>query len=333
MSNVEYLQSEIEDIYRILAPLDALDLEKLSADWVLRESLRLRFNDLTHQVEIARGEYELKITFLGQRVLNHSIDASFLANFISRFQAVISAVSDEIMFGVYQGHRRVLPPDVLNQSTMHVVATEPGSFGLGLEGPRNRGVQLMIDVENDELPIFDEATNRVFDVFESVEGDWAEDSLASIIAALGSQRSASKMLYFAQILATNGTLVTAFDRSKFKETPREILFTSTGARRIQNLLSATTRETIQLSIEGTLTGVRWRNRTFDVQVDEKSKEGLPAFVSGHIASELRQDIRSGRRFDQPGVFIVERTTTKSARGDELAVRYRLVGLAPPSLIS
>jgi len=329
MSNVEYLESEIAEMHRVLAPLDEAELEQWSPEWVMRESLRTRFNDLLHEIEVARGEYELTFSFVGQRVLNHSIDASFLATFISRFQAVVSAVSDEIMFGVYQGARRVLPSDVLDQSTMRVVATSPGSFELGIEGPRDRGVQLTIDTESDEMPIFDEATDRVFDVFESVEGGWLDSSLNEVIAALGSQRPASKMLELAQVLASNGTVATAYDRSKFKDAPREIPFTSTGARRIQSLLSATTRETVQFSVDGTLTGVRWRNRTFDVEVAEGSDDSLPLVISGHIASELRQDIRSGR-FDQPGVFLVERTTTRSATEDELAVSYRLVGLSPPS---
>jgi hypothetical protein len=327
MSDVEYLESEIAEMHRVLEPLDEAVLEEWSPDWVMRESLRTRFNELQHEIELARGEFELTINFVGARVTDHSIDASFLANFISRFQAVVSAVSDEIMFGVYQGTRRILPPDVLDQSTMRIVATNPGSFELGIEGPRDRGVQLTIDTEGEELPIFDEATDRVFDVFESVEGDWLDGSLNQVIAALGSQRPAAKMLDLAQILASNGTLVTAYDRSQFKDAPREIPFTSTGARRIQSLLSATTRETVQISVEGTLTGVRWRNRTFDVEVAEGSDDSLPPVISGHIASELRQDIRSGR-FDQPGVFLIERTTTKSATEDELAVSYRLVGLSP-----
>ena len=331
MSNVERLQSEIEEIHGILVPLDDVILEEWSPEWLMRESLRTRFNEILHELELAQGEFELTFNFVGQRVFNHSIDATFLASFISRFQAVINAVSDEIMFGVYQGERRKLPSDVLDQSTMRVVATNVGSFELGIEGPVERGTQLTIETDGEELPVYDEATDRVFDVFESVEGDWLEGSLPQVMAALGSQRPASRMLEFAQLLASNGTVATAYDRSKFKDAPREITLTSTGARRIQTLLSATTRDTVQFSVDGTLTGVRWTNRTFDVEVAEGSEDSLPSVISGHIASELRQDIRSGR-FDQPGVFLIERTTTKSATEDELAVTFRLLGLAAPPFL-
>lgn len=334
MSNIEYLEGEIEELHRTLLPLDSSALEEWSPEWMMRESLRTRFNEVRHELELARGDFELSFHFAGSRVIDHSIDANFLAGFISRFQAVISAVSDEIMFGVHQGSRRILPADVVGQSTMRVVATNSGSFELGVEGPLGRGAQLTIDTadEGEEIPVFDEATSRVLDVFETVEGEWLTDTLPTVIAALGSQRPASKMLELAQLLASNGTMATAQDRSKFKNAPREIRLTSGGARQIQTMLSVTTRETVQLSVAGTLTGVRWRNRTFDVEVAKGSDESLPSVISGHIASELRADIRSGR-FDQPGVFLIERTTMKSATEEELAVTFRLLGLEPSPLAS
>jgi hypothetical protein len=320
MSSIERLQEEIAELANLLEPLDQEDLAEWSPEWMSRQSLLTRDTELRHALELAKGDFEFEIRLVGERVHEESIEVSFLGRFLDELQATLNAVGQSIMFGSLVSQKGRFRVDVLDASSLRMVATQPGSFVIGLEGPeRDRQLSFLDDDEADALPVLDEAISRVLDVIDVAENDVAGEGMTRALGELGGERPLKKLIKLAGLMASNGTSTVLIDRSPFSSAVRESTLTSAGARRLETILSRTHSSTESLRVEGRLTGVRWKSGVFDLEpLDEGDA------ISGRIASELRDDVRAV--FDRPVVTTIERTTVQTEIEGTGTTTFRLVGI-------
>jgi hypothetical protein len=323
MSLTDGLAAELSELTSLLAPMNHQELEEWSPEWMSRQSLLTRDVELRERLAAAQGEFELEIALVGERVRGSTIEASFLGRFLDEFQSTINAVGQAIMFGAAGKARSKYPPDVLDASTMRLVATRPGSFVLGLNGPQRQRQLSFGGESNDEaIPIFDEAISRVLDVFDVAENEVAGERLPLAVSELGGHRPLSKMIKLAKLLAANSTAAAAVERSPYKSDIRRSALSAAGARRLQAILSRTQQTTEIISIQGRLTGVRWKSGLFDLETEDGSEA-----ITGRIPSELRDDVRVA--FDQLANMVIERTVTQTEVEGETTTTYRLVEIDSP----
>lgn len=315
MMNETELNAELAHLADVLAV--AADAEPWSAAWANRQSLLMRQNELFDAVARLGEEYELEVQIAGPVVVPNSVPANFMGRFLaelqltvsSAVQAIVSAATDRGPFG--QG--------VIGASAMSVVGARPGSFILGLAGPPNRSVQLeIVDPSDQPLPAFEEAMERIFVVLDLVESDVAAGELPEAVSNLG-HRAVRHLNELAGSLSSADLAARIVQHSPFLEKQRESGLSPTGARRLETLLSRTEQTTDHFTEVGTLTGVRWRSRRFDLEVAEGVHEGT---YTGSIPDELRDAVR--QHFDRPALITIERTTTKTAVEGEDSLSYRVV---------
>jgi hypothetical protein len=318
MSSAERLQQELADLAELLVPLDDDAIEEWSPEWMSRQSLLTRDTRLRHELAIVQGEFEFEVALSGERVHGAAVEASFFGRFLDELQATVNAVGQAIMFGSLSGAGRRYPAEVLNAASMRLVATQPGSFVMGLAGPERDRQLSFGDEDGDEaLPVFDEAVSRVLDVIDVAENEIAGESLPYVVSELGGHRPLTHMVNLAKLLASNGTTAVAVDRSPFRAVERQAVLTAPGARRLQALLSRTNQATETRLVNGKLTGVRWKSGVFDLETDDEGE-----IISGKIASELRDEVRE--LFDSPARMTIEVTTTQTEIEGETTTTYKLV---------
>lgn len=87
-------------------------------------------------------------------------------------------------------------------------------------------------------------------------------------------------------------------------------------------MSRTQQSTIELLIDGRLSGVRWKSGVFDLEPLDGAET-----ITGKIASEIREDVQVV--FDTPVKAVVERTVTKTEVEGSETTTFRLVGVNRP----
>src|SRR5665213_2194650 len=316
MSAIDRFQNELEQLSSLLRPLEQETLEEWSPEWMNRQSLLTRDIQVRRDLAIAEGRFELEFTLLGQRVQGETVDVSFLGKFLEELQATVTAVSDFVLFGLREGKSGTYPGNVVNASSMMMVA-RPGSFTVALEGPR-RGAQGSFDLPDPSvsIPAFDDAIGRILDVIDVAENEVTGESLPLAVSELGGHRPLLHMIELAKLLASNSTSAVAIERSPFKSEPRQSLLSASGARRLQTLLSRTQQSSEIMELDGMLTGVRWKSGIFDFEPSDQSEP-----ITGKIASELRDAIRPV--FDRPARVTIEKTITETAVREESTVTYKM----------
>lgn len=88
---------------------------------------------------------------------------------------------------------------------------------------------------------------------------------------------------------------------------------------MRTVLERTEQSTQTVDVRGILTGVRWKSGVFDLEPADGSD-----LISGKVVSELRDAVRA--HFDQPGLFELEKTTTRTEVHDQSTTTYRLIGI-------
>lgn len=315
MTTEAELNAELADLAEVLA--SAENAEPWSAAWANRQSLLMRQNELFDAAARLGSEFELEVQLAGPAAAANSVPATFMGHFLaelqltvsSAVQAIVSAATDRGPFG----------QSVSGASAMNVVGARPGSFILGLAGPPNRSVQLeIVDPSDQPLPPFEEALERIFVVLDLVESDVAAGELPEAVSNLG-HRAVRHLNELAGSLSSADLAARIVHHSPFLDKERESGLSPSGARRLETLLSRTEQTTDHFAAVGTLTGVRWRSRRFDLEVPEGAHQGT---YSGSIPDELRDAVRE--HFDRPALVTIERTTTKTALGGEDSLSYRVV---------
>ncbi len=306
MSTIDYLQNQLTELTRLLHEYDELIVEEWSPEWMSRESVRARLVSVNRELEIAQGDFQLELRLRGQRVVDNAVDLVFLGQLAELFQGVASAVGDVILHGPGRLTRDRVPADVLEATAMLLVGTAPGSFVLGLEGPRSRERQLAFEEDDPQrsVPVFDEAIARIFDVLDAAENDVSGERLTDVISELGGHKALQNMSKFVTHVYSNGMAVDVVDRSPFRDQARQTGLTAASARRLGVTLSRTTQTSQIIEVRGRLSGVRWRRGVFDVEVPDEGKT-----YTGKIALELRDRVRN--LFDRDGVFTLELLETRA----------------------
>ena len=322
MSSIEALREELEALGEILRPLVESPAEPWTAAWVNMQTLMSRQADLLHWLEIEEGEFELEFRLIGSEIQNSSIGTAFFGSLLSTLQASLYAIGDSLMTRRPRVHGRY-PKDVLDEATLRLKATRPGSFIIGMEGPLDRGVQLTVAEEmeleeNLELPVFDDAVKRVLDVFDAAENEVDGEWLTNSIGELGSNRALSKMIDLAKVLSSTRVESVAVNRSRFLGHPRECRLSAPGAARLRGVLLRTQMDTRIVEMHGLLSGIRWKSGLFDLDTDEFGT------ITGRIPVELREDVRD--LFDSFVHVNVEMTSTTTPVEGEPKMTYRLVEL-------
>lgn len=203
MTDADRFRDELADLSALLVELDQ-ESAPWSPEWMNRQSLLTRDADLRHKLEVAEGAYQFELVLAGSPIRDGAIDVSFLGRFLEHLQMTVSTVAQAIMFG--DRRRGPIGSDVLGASVMRLVATAPGSFVVAVEGPE-RNVQASLDPTGDDeepLPVFDEAIERILDVIDVAELEVAGERLPRAVSALGGHRPISHMVEFAKLLATHG---------------------------------------------------------------------------------------------------------------------------------
>jgi hypothetical protein len=320
MSEAE-ISAELADLAAVLATVP--DAEPWSAAWMGRQSLLTRQNEILELAARSAEEYEVEVGLIGPVTVPNSVPASFMGRFLAELQlttasvvqGIISAATDRGPFG----------RDVLGASALNVVGARPGSFILGLSGPAGRSVQLaMLDDDEDQpVPAFEEAFDRILNVFDIAENDVVAAELPEVMVSLGGHRSLVHLTNLAATLSSFDISARFVQHSTFLAKRRESGLTPAGAPRLDTLLSRTEQTTNHFAAVGTLTGVRWRSRKFDLEVPEGEHAGS---YTGSVPDELRDRVR--QLFDRPALVTIERTVTRTAiEGDE-SYAFKLVDLAP-----
>ncbi len=321
MSETDALKQELRSLSEILRSMENRPLEEWSPEWMNMQSLLIRQADLLHWLDLAEGRFEFEMTLAGSEIHNSSVDVAFLGKFLSTFQASVHAIGESIMSAKPTANRR-FKSDVLEQANLRLVATHSGSFVMGMAGPTDRDVQLSLEDNDDQdnndlaVPIFDEAINKVLDVLDAAENEVDSQNLPTAISDLGGHRPLKKMIDFAKVLATSKVDIIAVDRSPFRSSTRECRLTAAGAHRLQTVLSRTHLTTERISMQGRLTGIRWKSGIFDLDTEDSG------IVTGKIPIELRREVRDV--FDSLVTVVIEKTVTQTEVEGESKILYRLV---------
>lgn len=324
MSDVNELRAELAELAEILQPIERAEPEPWTADWMGWQSLLTRQAEVLHQLDIAQAEFPVSVSLHGGAVMGNAVRASFLGDFLSQLQATVAAVIQTVMHGAETSRGR-LPVDVVEASHLRVVATTPGSFVVGLEGPeRSRQETLDIEgLEDEPPPPFDEAMDRLMDVLSAVETDVSGERLTTAIGDLGGRRALNHLVDLAKTIATTGTAATVARRDPFEDSVREARLSASGASRLRQVLSRTEQHIEYEEHVGVLSGVRWKTGLFDLEVE---RDGESVAYSGRIVRDLRDSVRSA--FDRRVRVVLERTITRTAVEGHESVSYRLVHVEP-----
>jgi hypothetical protein len=311
--------SELDELARLLSDPPPEANEVWTPEWMARESLLSRQTEVLQQVAIEAQEFEVEVAISGEPVLSGSIESGFLGRFLTEAQMTISSVAQAIMRG--DKPKGPLGVDVLENSKLRLVATQPGSFVLGFVGPVRHSEPTMPEVDDDEvppLPLFDEALSKLLGVFDAVEHDVATERLPGAIADLGGHRAVRHLTELAKLVASHGAATSVTTRSPFLDKPRSVGLSSAGARRLSTMLSRTHVDVESLPITGSLTGIRWRSSLFDLELPDGR------VISGKVARDLRDVVRN--LFDRVVTARIDQTTTRMQLAEEATVTYQLVEL-------
>ncbi|NNN19410.1 MAG: hypothetical protein HKL84_06095 [Acidimicrobiaceae bacterium] len=323
MSETDTLKQELRSLLEILKSLESQPIEQWSPEWMNMQSLLARQTDLLRWIDLAEGMFEFEMTLTGSEIHNSSVDVAFLGKLLSTLQATVNAVGESIVTGNPTTNRR-FKSNILEQANMRLVGTHSGSFVMGMAGPTGRDIQLSFEDNEDNedneedlaVPIFDEAIKKVLDVLDAAENDVDSQNLPTAISDLGGHRPLKRMIDFASVLAASNVDIIAVDRSPFRAYARECRLSASGAHRLQKVLARTHLTTERISMQGRLTGIRWKSGIFDLDTEDRG------IVTGKIPIELRREVRDV--FDSLVNVVIERTITQTEVEGESKTLYRLV---------
>lgn len=316
MSELDRIRAELVELQGVLGLFDDAEPDEWSAEWMGLQSLLARQAELLHQSDLLQGAFEFEITLTGEAVESGSVEMGFAGQLLSLVQGAVSSVVQVLEHGPQRRGR--FPSDVLAASKLRLVATAPGSFVFGLEGPMRAAQDSFLESDPD-VPTFDQAVERILDTFDAAESDIGSGQLTEAISRLGDHRAISKMVDLSKMLARSGTGARAIRRSRFLPGVRESNWSTASARRLSEALSRTEQHTSSITATGRLTGVRWRTSTFDLEIGEGDNLEM---LSGHVTRDLRDDVRDA--FDRVVTVTLERTVTSTPVEGEDTVSHRLI---------
>lgn len=318
MTPVDRLRAQYADLTRLIQRTDDVGNEEWSPEWMSKQSLLMRQAELAHQLSLYEGTAQVEIRLLGGAERAHEIEAQFFGHFLQHLQMAVAAIVQTLMHGGASS-RGQLPADVVRAASLTVGAVSPGSFVVHLSGP-DREQQLALTGDMAPPP-FDEAMDRVLDLFDQTRNAEHTELLETAIAELRSPRAILHISEIAQALARTGTTATVTERSPFSEQPRQAALTAPDAERLQQILSRTRQETERVFLTGVLSGVRWTRGIFDLEVDHA---GEVEIVSGRVRSDLRPAVSAA--FDRRVRAELERTRTWTGFRDTPTESWLMVGV-------
>lgn len=314
MTRLEQLRAQFDEVTGLIAASADVDAEEWSPEWMTRQSLLQSQSDLAHQIRLHEGNSEVELRLVGGAETRHEIDAQFFGHVLQHLQGAVSGMVQTLMRGVSPG-RGKYPLDVVRASELKVAALRPGSFVVHLSGPE-RAQQLALD--KSPPPPFDEALERVLDLFDAATLDPEDEDLENAIGEVRSTRALVHISEIAKALARTDTTASITERSPFADRPREATVTARAARRLQGILSHTRQETEQVYYVGILSGVRWTRGIFDLEV---ARDHETEVISGRVRSDLRPYVSAV--FDRRVRAELERTYTWTGLTDEPSVTWLL----------
>lgn len=323
MIRLEDVVAEIQalnDVATAFQDTDTATAEEWSPEWMALQSIQARQIELQDLRRILEGESDVELSLSGGAEHQSKIEVGFVAKFLDSFQDTVAAVVQALTTGATE--RGAIPAAVVSASQMRLAASAPGSFIVRIDGPERFANVPIVGDDDEPLPEFDAAIARVMDVFDSAFHDIAGEELRNSIIELGGKRASSHFKNLAQIVGRSGTTTELIHRSDFLEAPRTARLTAETAERLFGLLSETEQMTTVEVILGKLTGVRWKNQTFDLEVEAEP----PETVHGSVVTAIRDQIKN--LFDRPVRAEVEITTTTTQVTEQPTVSYRLVDVRP-----
>lgn len=324
MTRIEHVEARLEHLDEVAAAylaVDAGEAEEWSPEWMAFRSIAAQQAELHDMRTMLLGDSDIEIQLVGGAEAAHQVETGFLAALLDAFQDTVSAVVQALTTGATS--RGAVPSSAVNASAMRITALSPGSFVLRINGP-DRFVDASLLGDDDEpLPEFDAALARIMDVIDASRDDIEGQDLRAAVVELGGQRASSHMMKLAQAIARSGTRTELVHRSRFLDSPRRSTISTGVADRLQGLLAETNQETRVVVLRGVLTGVRWKNQTFDLEVEEEDETWT---LHGSVVTSIRNLVRD--LFDGPVRAELEETTTTGPTIDEPRVSYRLVDVRP-----
>jgi hypothetical protein len=317
---IEDVQARLDHLGEVAAEFLAAGAdtaEEWSPEWMALNSIATQQAELHDLRSMLMGESDVEIQLQGGAEKAHRVEAGFLAAFLDTFQSTVSSVVQALTTGATE--LGPIPARAIDASTMRVASVAPGSFVIRLDGPERFVDVPMLGDDDEPLPEFDAAVARLMDVFDASQADLTGEELREAVIQLGGQRSSSHMMELARTIARSGTRAELVHRSEFLAVPRRSGISTGAAGRLHELLSETGQTTRVVVMRGTLSGVRWKNQTFDLDVPEGDDITT---IHGSVVTAIRDRVRD--LFDGPVRAELEETVTTGPAIEEPRTTYRLV---------
>lgn len=325
MNRIEDIQARLDNLDEVAAAYVAAGAdaaEEWSAEWMALRSITTQQAELHDLRAMLEGDSDVEIKLVRGAEASHQIEAAFLAKFLGSLQGTVSSVVQALTSG--PTNRGAISASAIEASAMRLLAMAPGSFVLRINGPEERFADTSLFGDDDQpLPEFDTAVSRIMDVIDAARDDIQGEALRTAVIDLGGQRASSHMMNLAKATARSGTQTELVHRSRFLDKPRRTSMPTGVADRLHALLVETSQETTLIVRCGTLTGVRWKNQTFDLEVEEEDETQT---IHGSVVTSIRDQVRD--LFDGPVRAELEQTTTTSPTIEQPRISYRLVDIRP-----
>lgn len=323
MTRIDEIQAQLEQLNEVAeayisAGAEAAD--EWTPEWMALRSITTQQVELQDIRAMLLGESDVEIELVGGAEATHQIETGFLATFLGELQDTVASVVQALTTGATE--RGTIPASAMNAAVMRLTAMAPGSFLMRINGPE-RFVDASLLGDDEPLPEFDAALSRIMDVIDASQVDIEGEDLRAALVELGGQRASSHLMKLTQSVARSGTRTELVHRSRFLDAPRRSSMSTGVADRLHALLAETTQETTVVVLRGMLTGVRWRNQTFDLEVTEQEETRT---VHGSVVTSIRDRVRE--LFDGPVRAELEQTTTTGPSIEEPRISYRLIDVRP-----
>jgi hypothetical protein len=296
----------------VLAKFAEVPPEPSTAAGLTRDALLNRRDVLAFQLSSATAR-QLELELLGEPVIGHSVRVDFLSGVLKSLQEAVAAVGQAVGGAVTK--TGVVPKRIREATSLRLVGTFAGSFGVKLEGPQVMWQAPLFPDENHSPELFDEVVGMVLDVVNAATEDDPEASIRDHAAPLG-----IRAVHHLQELA--GTL-TSVDRAQFRwRLPdgegRSVTLSRLSAEQLYSVLGSTDLSEEEIHVAGRLVGASLVRSRFELE----TKDG--SVLNGRVDAGLVGTL--SRFFDADCVATLRVAIARSKVDEEISESYVLVGI-------
>lgn len=247
------------DLERLEGTLEAMDQAQGSpAVALMRRGLEEIRDDLRTDLEDARRA-RLDVLLDGAAVTDHEVRIDALAKLLRSLQETVSSVAQALTGKATS--RAAIPAPLREQTSLHLAAVYPGSFGAILRGPSpDAGDQTLFDFVDEVPTLLDIAVDRMLTIIDLANGtDVNDDPIIEAVLPLGSR--AFKHLTDLSSAIVDERMTAALSWRSPATQPRDVSLTLAAARRLDDVLGRnkmTEREAVLEGRLGTVSDIRNR---------------------------------------------------------------------------